>query len=139
MVVNARLEYLRSRAIAGDAVSLSILPNVTTGKVKVKVLVRPAPAGSSALCRSMAEVTLSFLQTFIGTFSVMDRGHRHSDGTHEVSLRIADAGASQASSTAMNDSVTSSAAACGGGHVGLKWGLTGVQVGSRWGPGGAKE
>ena len=84
MVVDARLDYLQQCALSGDLITISVLPNGQSGNIKIKVLVRKAPELSSELIRSFTWSTISCLKCFLASCCVVDRGHKHLDGTYEV-------------------------------------------------------
>ena len=91
MVVLARFEFLQQRAAAGDLIAMSFLPNGVSGKVKVKILVRSSPSLPSEVIRSLSYSVLEFVKHTIIPYSVVDRGHKHSDGTYEIGVWVADA------------------------------------------------
>ena len=84
MVLSSRLEFLEQRASAGNLLTCSILPNRHSGNFKVKVLLRQHEETTSGFIRSAALSSIAFIRSLLCSCSVVDRGHKHSDGTMEV-------------------------------------------------------
>ena len=86
MVVAARIEYILSRIAGGDHATISCLPNVATGKMKFKILIRCSDASPSPLIAESSYNMLHYIRQLAIQFSAVDRGHRHSDGTMEICI-----------------------------------------------------
>ena len=79
-----RISFLHAKLDDGHALVVSMLPNIDTGKLKVKVLVRPRGLMLSPLIKSSMQSFLDSLQQLSDGKCIVDRGHLRSDGTHEI-------------------------------------------------------
>ena len=80
MVVQSRIQYLQCLAAAGHSVHVNFC-STEVGKSKVKIIVGPHAGVTSLASRSFIRAALLAVVSSIDGNVVVDRGHRHSDGT----------------------------------------------------------
>ena len=85
-----RIAFLRGKLADDHPILVSILPNVASGKVKVKILVRPNSQRLTDIVKVSIGAVLDTLAQLVADRCVVDRGHMHTDGTHEICLWIND-------------------------------------------------
>ena len=85
MVVTARLLWLRQQIAQGVPVHFSV-GAAEQGRAKCKVIVEHASTATSDCARSLMLAALSALEHRAGLSTVVDRGHRHSDGNSQVTF-----------------------------------------------------
>ena len=83
MVVLARLDWLRHQASAGIAMSVNFSHNAKTKKDKIRFLVTAA-SGQLGSVSMLTQSAIDIVASSVITRVVVDRSHRHSDGSSEV-------------------------------------------------------
>ena len=110
MVVVDRIDFCISQVRAGRYIVINYLPSPTNGKLKVKLLNKPTfhyiPEHISMTLIS----SLEMLKSLDVATTTVDRGHKHTDGTMEVSIWFAAKSQVQACTGAQNKSGTPSEA-----------------------------
>ncbi|CAK0849550.1 unnamed protein product [Prorocentrum cordatum] len=86
MVVAARLDFVLGMVETGAQVMFSYLPNADSGKLKVKILIRETGQPPCVLFTTHGVEQVQFLRQLVSSFSVVDRGHKHTDGTMELCM-----------------------------------------------------
>ena len=86
MVVAARIQWLCEQLLCGKAVVVNFLPNATSGRLKVKVLVQPSDHPLPSPLAAHVYGVLQNLKALADSTTTVDRGHKHSNGTIEVAM-----------------------------------------------------
>ena len=88
MPVIARNFDLQQMLYAGHAITISLLPNIETGKLKFKCLIKPASEQISPLILTSTWHYLELIKNLACGCCHVDRGHLHTDGTREVCILL---------------------------------------------------
>ena len=89
MVVSARVEFLRQCIKSGYDVTVHCSINSTNNVEKLKFLLKSSSGGNYVSSRS-AEALLDYIHSseLSPHFSVVDRGHKHTNGVSEVAFYV---------------------------------------------------
>ena len=85
MPVAGRVAWLRRQVLLGRRARVTVGAALDSTKAKYKVVLDPEGTGSAAtVTQSAVCLALDALAGLLHSHIVVDRGHRHTDGTSEV-------------------------------------------------------
>ena len=89
MPVLHRLQFLQEQLRHGMSVTISCLPNASSGKIKYKFLVKERSCALPLFTQASTCAIIDAIIALSWGCVCVDRGHRHSDGTMEICVWMA--------------------------------------------------
>ena len=90
MVVSARLRWVRQQVEEGAVAYFTFGSAAAHGRGKVKIMIQHSATRTSPIARSLLLDALASVEKRAAVSSVVDRGHKHSNGCSEVALWFTD-------------------------------------------------
>ena len=88
--MSARLRWVRQQVEEGAVVYFTFGSAAAQGRGKVKIMIQHTATCTSPIARSLLRDALASVEKRAAVSSVVDRGHKHSNGCSEVALWFSD-------------------------------------------------
>ena len=88
MVVLERIAYIHKKVHEGYVVHVAVSSAAQHGRAKIKIIISGQDGCTSAITRATIGAVLGSIAELVKRNVAVDRGHKHSDGSTEVSIWV---------------------------------------------------